>query len=458
MAAVLVLGMQRSGTSALAGLLSAAGVASAGPSVRNWDNANGHFESLDLVRLNEAVLARSGGHWLAPPGRLSWTPEHELERDRLLAEPVDGRPALLKDPRTLLTLGFWRASPVPFRALGIVRHPLAVARSLAAWRGLPLAEGLALWEEHAKALLADHRAHGTALVDLDEPRDAFLARVASACRTLGVDPEPAVLEDAFEERLVHHDAEADDEDPPGLAAARELHGALVAGVGGARRAERSPFPRALLAAFQRELAAGSVAKAEVHAREALASSADPLAVLVPVTNALVRAGRHDEAARLVQSEARLAPAFGALLIGKLRIAAGDAAGALEPLTSVVDGPSPPHQARRLLALALHRAGRRADARARMREVASHALYPHDALAQLAEWSWAAGARVTALEELARAIEAAPPHRRGRLRTRRAEWLLRSGDRDGGRAELERARAEDPTYGRAREQLARLEGV
>ena len=60
--AFLVLGMHRSGTSCLAGMLSAAGVARAGQSVRNWDNARGHFEALALVRLNESVLAASGEH------------------------------------------------------------------------------------------------------------------------------------------------------------------------------------------------------------------------------------------------------------------------------------------------------------------------------------------------------------------------------------------------------------
>ena len=60
------------------------------------------------MRLNEAVLSRSGGHWLAAPKALRWTEEDERERERLLGEPIDGRPALLKDPRTLLCLPFWQ--------------------------------------------------------------------------------------------------------------------------------------------------------------------------------------------------------------------------------------------------------------------------------------------------------------------------------------------------------------
>ncbi|MBA3457749.1 MAG: hypothetical protein H0T42_32000 [Deltaproteobacteria bacterium] len=85
----------------------------------------------DAVRLNEAVLVYSGGHWLSPPAELRWTDEHAAARDRLLRARIDSRPTLLKDPRTLLALEFWRASPVPFHVIGIVRYPLAVARSLA---------------------------------------------------------------------------------------------------------------------------------------------------------------------------------------------------------------------------------------------------------------------------------------------------------------------------------------
>jgi Tfp pilus assembly protein PilF len=50
---------------------------------------------------------------------------------------------------------------------------------------------------------------------------------------------------------------------------------------------------------------------------------------------------------------------------------------------------------------------------------------------------------------------APLHRRGRLRTRRAEWLLAQGDPAAARAELLLAQSEDPGYGRSREVLASL---
>ena len=116
------------------------------------------------------------------------------------------------------------------------------------------------------------------------------------------------------------------------------------------------------------------------------------------------------------------------------------------------------QARQLLAHALRRAGRLADARAALRRVAGEALYPHGPLATLAEWSWLDGERGAAVAEMAAAIAAAPPHRRGRLRTRRAEWLRTLGDPEAARAELAQALAEDPAYARSREVLATLTPV
>jgi len=178
--AIVVLGMHRSGTSCLAGMLTEGGVASAGAAaLRNWDNARGHHELRELIRLDEAVLAHSGGHWLAPPAAVRWTDTHARERDELLRAPL-----LLKDPRMLLVLPFWRASPVPLRAIAIVRHPLAVARSLEAWRQLPIAEGLALWTAHNRALAADRARHGYAVVDFDQPASERQSDAQSGLRSL----------------------------------------------------------------------------------------------------------------------------------------------------------------------------------------------------------------------------------------------------------------------------------
>lgn len=454
--AVVVLGMHRSGTSCLAGMLAGAGLASAGEAVRNWDNARGHHEMLDAVRLDEAVLAHSGGHWLSAPPHVRWTDEHARARDHLLRAPIAGRPALIKDPRALLVLPFWRASEVAFFSIGIVRHPLAVARSLESWRGTPLAEGIALWTAHNRVLAADHAAHRYALIDFDQTKAAVVAAVAEAVRALGAFDETA-LAGAYEEQLVHHD-DGDVPEVPGLDEALALHRQLREAAGGSRGTPpaRRTFPRAALAELTSQLAAGDVGRAIEHARTAIAAVRDAAAVMVPVVTALSRHRAFAEARALVAEHAdRLENGLADLLHAKLLLASGDPASAIRHLEAACAVPSPLFQARHLYPQALRAAGRHAEARAALHAIAGAALYPHGPLATLAEWSWLDGDRDTALAVMQQAIAAAPPHRRGRLRTRLGEWWIATGEPAAARAELETALEEDPGYTRSRDVLAAL---
>ncbi|MEO8698745.1 MAG: hypothetical protein ABI867_01845 [Kofleriaceae bacterium] len=443
--AIVILGMHRSGTSCLAGMLAAGGIASAGEAVRNWDNARGHHERLDVVRLNEAVLAHSGGHYLSPPAVVRWTAAHASARDRLLGASIGELPVLVKDPRTLLVLAFWRASRVPYRIVGIVRHPLAVARSLESWRGIPLAEGVALWSAHVRVLAEDRARHGYPVVDFDAPKAAVVAVVA---QLPGIDVTAAAA--AYEEQLVHHD----DRDAPAIAGLAEAV-ALYRQLAPVTAITRPAFPRAELAAFAQHVAAGAIAEAIQSARAALAAVADPAAVLVPVVTALVRA-RAADAARVLISEARLDAGLADLLHGKVLLALGNATAAVAHLEAACAVPHPFFQARHLLPQALRGAGRHADAHVAMQRAAREALYPHNPLATIAEWHWLDGERLEAVAAMQVAIDAAPLHRRGRLRTRVAEWLVAIGDPTAARAELLLALDEDPGYTRSRDVLEGLE--
>jgi hypothetical protein len=170
----------------------------------------------------------------------------------------------------------------------------------------------------------------------------------------------------------------------------------------------------------------------------------------------VRQRAYPEAAALITEHApRLDGGLGDLLQGKVLLAMGDAVAAAECLAAACAVPRPFFQARHLLPQALRAAGRHAEARAHLAVVAADALYPHGPLATMAEWSWLDGEPGAALQQMQQAIEAAPPHRRGRLRTRRAEWLLAQGDPATARDELVRALDEDPGYARSRDVLRRI---
>lgn len=153
----IVLGMHRSGTSALARLLNLAGLAFGPPEAAmpaDVDNPRGFWERQDVYELHEWVLAAVGAAWDRP---LDFEPDRLPQeiRDTFLARAAriieafpEERPWFIKDPRLCLTLPLWRRTLARPVCVHILRHPLEVAASLAARNGLPLDVGLALWELH----------------------------------------------------------------------------------------------------------------------------------------------------------------------------------------------------------------------------------------------------------------------------------------------------------------------
>jgi len=318
---------------------------------------------------------------------------------------------------------------------------------------MPLVEGVALWAAHNRALAADRARHGYALLDFEAPREAFVASLLEACAAFGATSlDEVAIAAAYEEQLVHHDV-GDAPAVAGLDDAVALYRQLV---GEGAIAARRRFPRAELAAFERQLHGGALADALASARAALAAVTDASAVLVPVVTALVRRRANAEARALISEQAgRLDDGLGELLQGKVLLAMGEAAAAVVSLSAACAVAQPFFQARHLLPQALRAAGQPAEARAAMAVIIREALYPHGPLATLAEWSFLDGDLDAALAQMHQAIEAAPPYRRGRLRTRRAEWLLGRSDDAAARAEPERSIPQDPGYPPSPEGLHRI---
>lgn len=154
---LIVLGMHRSGTSAVTRLLNMAG-AYFGPegiaTDANEENPKGFWERRDLRRICDGLLQDSGYDWWKvagfAPDRLD--PEavarHRNEFARLLAGIDSHRPWVLKEPRLCLLLPILRpALEVPL-IVHVSREPVEVAASLAARNGLPRPVAAALWEHY----------------------------------------------------------------------------------------------------------------------------------------------------------------------------------------------------------------------------------------------------------------------------------------------------------------------
>jgi hypothetical protein len=222
--AVVILGMARSGTSAVTRLLELLGVelgSEQGLLAPAGENAKGFFEHREIIRVNKALLERMGGTWSQPP-RLpeGWQRDAGLEdlRERareLIAADFAGAPLWgFKDPRTSLTLPFWD------ELLGEVsrdvryvichRRPLDSARSLEQRDGIRLDDGVSLWTLYTAAALSHTAGRPRVLIGYEQLYTQREALVGELARFLGVAERAqsqgvrAAIKGWVEEGLRHH--------------------------------------------------------------------------------------------------------------------------------------------------------------------------------------------------------------------------------------------------------------
>lgn len=221
--AVAVLGMHRSGTSALAGCLEEAGVFLGEVRSANRANPRGNRENLRIIALHKALLKRNGGAWDRPPERVAWSRRACWRRDRIIRSfarhPVWG----FKDPRALLCLDGWLEALPELRCVGIFRHPVLVARSLERRNGFPLERGLALWLDYNRRLLHYHDLLDFPLLSFDEDGPVFLDKVKQVVAGLGLGLEPDRI--GFFNPDFRHQLEAASPQLPAQCA--QLYGELV---------------------------------------------------------------------------------------------------------------------------------------------------------------------------------------------------------------------------------------
>ena len=207
---VCVLGMHRSGTSWLAGALQAAGLYAGEVVERATHNHKGNRENLEIRALNDDVLASSDGAWDTPPESLTWTDEEARRRDDLVRRfSIESSVWTFKDPRSLLTLGFWEGADADIVRVGVFREPGRVAASLAARDGMRIPRALRLWRSYNRILLDQHRSAPFPLVDFDAGVDHVQAQLGDAIEAVAeeVDGRAELSADAagefFDAELVH---------------------------------------------------------------------------------------------------------------------------------------------------------------------------------------------------------------------------------------------------------------
>jgi hypothetical protein len=208
MTALLILGMHRSGTSALAGSLQQQGVYL--DKVFEWNphNPKGNRENSECVELNESVLSSNNGNWANPPSSITWTPEQAESRNRIITKFVESNSRVwgFKDPRTLFTLDFWLdgLEGIHTMSVGSFRHPLPVAKSLMTRNKIPLEEGYILWEKYNTRLLDLQRKTRFPLVSFDVAFDEYHQAIRRVLTQLGM-LAGSSMEDPFFDHSLRHE-------------------------------------------------------------------------------------------------------------------------------------------------------------------------------------------------------------------------------------------------------------
>lgn len=181
MTITVVLGMHRSGTSALAKLLSRLGLASGDRLLpANEHNADGHFEDIDVLAVDEAVLKRLGTVWHLPlnPGRMEKALESgELSEElaqaaRLVKDRTARYPNwFVKEPRLSLLMPFWQRvfadQGVSARYVWMIRNPVQVDASLRARDQLGSIHNTQTWLAYQGSILSAVQGRATYLLDYE---------------------------------------------------------------------------------------------------------------------------------------------------------------------------------------------------------------------------------------------------------------------------------------------------
>lgn len=219
---LLVLGMHRSGTSAMAGVLSHLGVEFSDRLIpATEDNPKGYFEHADVWRHDQDLLAALGSDWDDPaalPSQWEDSPAAREAAGEILAtlDRDFGRVELagLKDPRMSRLMPLWRTvlsqAGLDAAAVLVVRSPAEVAASVRKRDGLGAEHAAMIWLRHMLEAERCTRGLPRVVVSYDALIENWRSQVAHIGQVLGVQwPQPleqvgAAIDAFIEPGLRHH--------------------------------------------------------------------------------------------------------------------------------------------------------------------------------------------------------------------------------------------------------------
>ncbi|MCZ8195691.1 MAG: hypothetical protein O9253_01340 [Aquidulcibacter sp.] len=194
---VVIAGMHRSGTSALARVLNLLGCGLANKILgAEPANETGHWEPYEIIMLNETILESAGSAWD------DWTAistdwldstiakEFKIRGAHLFStEYTDHSLTVVKDPRLARLLPFWlgilRSVDVDPVVMIPIRNPLEVAQSLQARNGFDTSYSELLWLRHVLDAEVGSRGVARHFSTYDQLLESWTSLISSAETKLG---------------------------------------------------------------------------------------------------------------------------------------------------------------------------------------------------------------------------------------------------------------------------------
>ena len=212
---IVVLGMHRSGTSAITRGLQALGIDLGDNLIPpiSGNNEKGFYEDVEINNLNNELMNALDIDWQA----LSFIPVSAFEQERILSfklraielirVKMGDTPFGLKDPRIARLLPFWQMvfdhlNLTPFYVIA-VRHPMSVMKSLQKRDGFENEKGYYLWLQHVISIISGTVGSNRVIVDFDflisDPKKQ-LKRIAQAF-DLAFNPDSGEVKEYIDEFL-----------------------------------------------------------------------------------------------------------------------------------------------------------------------------------------------------------------------------------------------------------------
>jgi hypothetical protein len=226
--ALVVAGMHRSGTSAMARLLSLSGATLPERIMApGADNPAGFWEPWEMVALNDTILASFDSSWddvftLRVANQAAALKSTFLGQAKafVAANYGDADLLVMKDPRSSVLAPFWHEaltdSGIKPLYVIMIRNPLAVARSLFERNRFSTQKSVLLWTSYMLAVERDTRGCDRVFIDYDAMLDDWRAALVTVEAGLGqalprpADEAAADIEGFLNRSHRHHEASSED--------------------------------------------------------------------------------------------------------------------------------------------------------------------------------------------------------------------------------------------------------